>query len=107
MGEEGRLNLFVNRVLRRLFGHNGCKLIGNWLKLYNEELHNLRFSAHIFRINLSKRIRWTEHVPRMREKGNSYRILVVKPEGKRRLPRHRREDSIKRVLREIKRNSMD
>jgi hypothetical protein len=72
----------VNRVLRGLFGHKGCGVIGNWLKLYNEELHSLRSSAHIIKMNTSWRIRWIEHVPRMREKWNAYRILVVTPEGK-------------------------
>jgi hypothetical protein len=35
----------------------------------------------------SRRMRWTEHVARIGEKRNAYRILVLKPEGKRRLGR--------------------
>jgi hypothetical protein len=31
----------------------------------------------------SKRMRWAEHIARMGEKRNAYRILVGKPEGKR------------------------
>jgi hypothetical protein len=34
-------------------------------------------------------MRWAEHVARKREKRNAYRILVVKPEGKRTLGRQR------------------
>jgi hypothetical protein len=30
----------------------------------------------------SRRVRWVEHVTRMREKRNAYRILVGKPDGK-------------------------
>jgi hypothetical protein len=43
------------------------------------------------------------------EKRNAYRILVGKPEGKRPLgrPRHRWEDNIKMVLREIGWGGMD
>jgi hypothetical protein len=37
-----------------------------------------------------RRMRWTEHVERMGEKSNAYRILVGKPEGKRPLGRARR-----------------
>jgi hypothetical protein len=50
-----------------------------------------------------RRMRWAEHVARMRETRNAYRILVGKPEGRRPLgrPRCRRVDSIKRDLREI------
>jgi hypothetical protein len=48
-------------------------------------------------------MRWAEHVALMGEKRNAYRILVVKPEGKRPLgrPRHRWVDNIKMDLREI------
>jgi hypothetical protein len=35
-------------------------------------------------------MRWAEHVARMREKWNVYRLLVAKPEGKRPLGRPRR-----------------
>jgi hypothetical protein len=38
----------------------------------------------------SRRMRWVEHVARMREKRNAYRILMGKPEGKRALGRPRR-----------------
>jgi hypothetical protein len=33
--EEHRLKMCDNRVLRRIFGPNGNKLIGEWRKLYN------------------------------------------------------------------------
>jgi hypothetical protein len=51
----------------------------------------------------SRRMRWAGHVPRFGEKGNAYRILMRKPEGKRMLRRARRRwvDNIKMDLREI------
>jgi hypothetical protein len=54
-------------------------------------------------------MRWAKHVARMGVKRNAYRILVVKPEGKRPLgrPRHSWEDNIKMDLREIGWNGMD
>jgi hypothetical protein len=57
----------------------------------------------------SRRMRWTEHVARMEEKRNAYRILVGKPEGKRPLGRlsHWWEDNIKINLREIRWGGMD
>jgi hypothetical protein len=44
----------------------------------------------------SRRMRWAEHVARMGEGRNVYRVLVGKPEGKRPLerPRRRWEDGI-------------
>jgi hypothetical protein len=51
----------------------------------------------------SRRMRWTGYVACMGGKGNAYRILVGKAEGKRPLgrPRHRWVDSIKMDLRAI------
>jgi hypothetical protein len=48
----------------------------------------------------SRMMKWAGHVARMGEKGNAYRILVEKPEGKRPLgiPRRRWEDNIKMDL---------
>jgi hypothetical protein len=57
----------------------------------------------------SRRMRWAEHVARMGETRNAYRILVGKPEGKRPLgrPRRRGVDNIKMDLREIEWDGMD
>jgi hypothetical protein len=40
LGEEHRLRLFENRVLRRIFGPEREKLAGDWRRLRNEELCN-------------------------------------------------------------------
>jgi hypothetical protein len=57
----------------------------------------------------SRKMRWAGHAARMGENGNTYRILVAKPEGKRPLgrPKHRWEDNIKMDLREIGWGGMD
>jgi hypothetical protein len=85
--------------------------IGNlvWLKLHNEELHNLYSSPNIIRMIKSRKLRWAGHVVRMGETRNAYRILVGKPEGKRSLgrPRRRWVDNIKMDLREIGRHGVD
>jgi hypothetical protein len=39
--EEHRLRVFENRVLRGIFGPKRDKVMGEWRKLHNEELHNL------------------------------------------------------------------
>jgi hypothetical protein len=51
----------------------------------------------------SRRMRWAEHVARMGEMKNAYKILVGNPEVKRPLgrPRRRWEDIIKMYLGEI------
>jgi hypothetical protein len=95
--------VIVNRVLRRIFGPKRDEVTGGWRKLHNEELHNLYSSSNIIRMIKSKRIRWAEQVARMGEKRNAYRILLGKPEGRRRLgrPRRRWVNNIKIDLREI------
>jgi len=50
-------------------------------------------SPNIIRVIISRRMRWAEHVARMVEKRDTYRVLVGKTEGNRPLerPRSRRE----------------
>jgi hypothetical protein len=63
--------------------------MGEWGKLHNKELHDLYSSPSIIRIIKSNKMRWAGHVARMGEKGNAYRLLLGKPEGKRPLGRSR------------------
>jgi hypothetical protein len=97
------LKVFVNRVLRRIFGPKRDRVTGGWRKLHNEELHNLYSLPGIIRIIKPRRMWWAGHVARMGEKRNLYRLLVGKPEGKRPLGRPRRKwiDNIKKDLLEI------
>jgi hypothetical protein len=71
-----------------------------WRKLHNEELHNLYSSPTIVRVIKSRRMRQAWHVARMVEGRGVYRVLEVKPEGKRPLgrPRRRWEDGINKDL---------
>jgi hypothetical protein len=39
LGEEHRLRVFKNRVLRRIYGPKRDEVTGGWRKLHNEELH--------------------------------------------------------------------
>jgi hypothetical protein len=102
LGEECRLRVFENSVLRKIFGPKR-KDDGSWRKLHNDELHSLYSSPNIVRVIKSRRMRWAGHVACMGEGRGVYRVLVGRPKGKRPLgrPRHKWEDSIKMVLTEI------
>ena len=41
VGEERRLKVFENRVLRRIFGPKKDEVTEEWRKLHNEELNDL------------------------------------------------------------------
>jgi hypothetical protein len=66
LGEEHRLRISENRVLRRIFGPKREE-DGSWRKLHNDELHSLYSSPNIVRVIKSRRSRWAGHVARIRE----------------------------------------
>jgi hypothetical protein len=48
--EERRLNVFENRLLRRVFGPKRDKVTGEWRKLHNEELNDMYSLPNIVRV---------------------------------------------------------
>jgi len=55
--EEGKLRVFENRVLRRVFGPKREEVTGQWRKLHNEEFNGLYCSPNIVRVIKSRRMR--------------------------------------------------
>jgi hypothetical protein len=101
--EEHRLRVFENSFLRRIFGHKGDEVTGDWRKLLNEELHNFYSSPDIIRQVKSRRMRWAGHVAGIVDERKVSKVLVGKPEGNRPLgrPRRRWENGIRMDLRLI------
>jgi hypothetical protein len=56
VGEEHRLRVSENRVLRRIFGPKREE-DGSWRKLHNDELHYQYSSPNIVRVIKSRRMR--------------------------------------------------
>jgi hypothetical protein len=79
--EEHRLRVFENRALRGIFGPKRDEVTGDRRKLHNGEPNNLYSSPDIIRQIISRRMRWADHVTRMGEGRNVYRVLVGKAEG--------------------------
>jgi hypothetical protein len=92
-----RLKVFENRMLRRIFGPKRVEIIEGWIKLRNWELHNLYSSPNVIALIQLRAMRLIEHVECVKEKRNAHKVLVRKPERKRRLRKPRRgwEDNIK------------
>jgi hypothetical protein len=80
--------VFEIRVLRT-FGSKGSDVTGYWRKLRNEDLNAMYSSPNIIRVIKSRKIKCFGHVARMGEMRVMYRILVVKPEGRRSIGRPR------------------
>jgi hypothetical protein len=78
--DEHRLRIFENRALR-IFGPKREE-DGSWRKLHNDELLSLYSSPNIVRVIKSRRMRWAGHVARMGEGKGVYKVLVVRPKGK-------------------------
>ena len=50
---------------RRIFGHRGDGVTGEWRKLHNEEVNDLYCSPNIIPVIKSSGMRWVGHVARM------------------------------------------
>ena len=94
---EGRLSVFENGELRKVFERKRDEVTGDWRRLYNQEIYYFYSSSNIFRLIKSRSMLWAGHVARMGERKGAYRALVGIPEGKRPFGRrrHRWEDNIK------------
>ena len=55
--EKGRLRVFENRVLRKVFGPKRDEVTWEWRKLHNEELNDLYSLPNIVRVVKSRRMR--------------------------------------------------
>jgi hypothetical protein len=76
--EEGRLRVFENIVLKRIFGPRRDEVTGEWGKLHTEELNDLYGSPNIVRVIKLRRMRWAGHVARVMERRGVYRVFVGK-----------------------------
>jgi hypothetical protein len=63
--EEHGLRVFEIKVLSRIFGPKRDEVIGSWIKLHNQELHNFFSSSSLIRMTKSRRIRLAGHVASM------------------------------------------
>jgi hypothetical protein len=93
--EEHRLQVFENRVLRRIFGPKRDEVTGEWRKL-----HTKSFMICTFRQGEGEEDGMGRACSTNWDKRNVYRLLVEKPEGRRPLerPRHSWLDNIRMVL---------
>jgi hypothetical protein len=71
--EEHRLKVFVNKVLKRIFGPEKDEILGGWRILHNER-HKFFSSPNIIRMIKPKKIIWKGHVARIGRRGMHLQI---------------------------------
>jgi hypothetical protein len=76
--EEGKLRVFENMVLRRIFGPRRDEVMEEWRRLHKEELNDLYFPPNIVRVIKLGRMRWAQHVALVGEERGVCRVLVGK-----------------------------
>ena len=93
-------------ILRRIFCSKRC-MNGDCRRLHKKIFDSLHCTPHITREIKSRRFRWVGHSARMEEVRSAFKILTVKPIGKRPLERpvRRYEDNIRMHLKEIGTNT--
>jgi hypothetical protein len=76
--EKCRPSKFENRVLRRIFVPKRESK-----NLHNAVLNYLNYSPSIVQVIKLRWMKWTQHITHMKERRDTYRVLVEKPERKR------------------------
>jgi len=66
--------MLENRVLRKIFGLKRDEVRGEWRRLHNEELNDLKSSPKIVQAIKSLRMRWAVHVALEGERRGLYRF---------------------------------
>ena len=85
-------------ALKKICDPTRDKVTSEWIRIHNEDNHNLYSSPNTTRVVKLRRIRWARHVARMRgERTDAYLIFVRKTEARLPYRRHRRrwENNIK------------
>ena len=80
-GEEHRLRVFENGVLRKIFWPKREEVTEEWRSLQKEGLYDLYSSPNIAWAIKSGRMRWVGRVARMGYGRGAYIVLVGTPEG--------------------------
>jgi hypothetical protein len=81
--------MFENKVLRRMFEPKGEEVRGGVKKRHKQAIRDLCSALDVIRVNKAREIRRAMHGVRMREKKNTHRIIVGKPESQNPLERSR------------------
>ena len=82
-----------------IWAQKGCEL--GVEKAYSEELHILYRSPNIVKVIKCRRLRWADHVARMEEGRNAFKMLTGRLHIQERGPRSRWEVNIRMGLKEI------
>jgi len=83
--DELRLGVFERKILKRIYGPICEEAI--WRSRYNEELCRLYNETDLVTTIRITRLRWAGHIVRMQDNLPCKKIILDKPEGRRRVGR--------------------
>jgi hypothetical protein len=94
---EARLEGFERNILRRIYG--AVQIDGVWRRRYSKELYSLFNDVDIIKRIKINSLRWAGHVIRRENEEIINRLMIVKPEWKRKgRPRMRWSDGVEENL---------
>jgi len=107
--EDRRLRDFEDNLLRRRCRPKGEEVIGKWIKLHNDELHNFYFSPNIIKVGILKRMKWLEYDLRTVRRKIHTKLYSVSLKGRNTLyrPIYRWKNSTKVNFKKIESECVD
>jgi hypothetical protein len=76
--EENKVQVFENRMPKRIFEPKRNEVTGGWGKLHTEDLHNLYSSPNIIKMIKAKGMRGTGHTAHMKGMRNKIKVTTRK-----------------------------
>jgi hypothetical protein len=87
--EEHRVRVCENRVLKNIFGPKMDEVTREWIRLHKRSFMICTPHQILLMVSKSRGMRWAGHASRMGDRRGTYRVLMLRSDGKRALGRNK------------------